>query len=268
MQGFHKSAINTPYRFNPRRAWWVLAGLCLAGCHSVAIPDPNNPATAGPRAVAVLQKDLKNASDTINDRVDRGEITTEAGNQILAHYADSELARANLKVIPADQLGELARIEITAHHWQRASALLAERVKQPDSEHNRIVDSLELARCDAELGHINQAISLTRSTFSAPPQEKWPILYKTYLEIVPAALKHSTGREMDLARLVEDAIRQHELAVGNPAVEPDNSLIAARAFHIQQAWKLIAKIYHSASKADLEKEALTRAAETAHAIGV
>ncbi len=236
---------------------WSLC--CVSGCYSGQFADPNDPTSAGLMQPDVINNDLKDASDTINDRVAKGYITVDEGRKILSDYAKHLLGKVKVEETPVAEAWKYGQAFITAKEWHHAIAMLKVALKNPPNEDRWVNDTLRLAHCEAEIGHVDKAINLTKSTFRATPKWKWPILYATYLEIVPAALKHSTGKDLVLAQLVEEAIHQHELAWGDPSKKKYQAWLQYRDFQIRNAWGYIATIYKKAGQTKLAQQALAEA---------
>lgn len=261
-------------RLNPIRkstglgTWlWLLAvlmGTLVSGCHSGTFKDPNDPGQAGIMQPDVIDRDLKNASDTINERVAMGYITDAQGQQVLSEYAKSLLGQVKVEETPVSEAWKYAQAFITAKDWNQAIAMLKVALTNPPNEDRWVNDTLRLAHCEAEIGNVDQAILLTKSTFRASPDWKWPILYATYLEIVPAGLRHSKGKDLELARLVELAIHQHELAWGDPKQARFQDWLEYRHFQIRSAWQYIAGIYRTAGETKLAAQAEKLAKSDVH----
>lgn len=239
-----------------------------AGCQSPLIKDPNDPGQAGILQPDVLLSNLQSASDAINAHVASGDISVEKGREMLRAYADRLLAKVSVAETAPGEAWKYAEVLITAQKWEDARDMLKLALKQPPDEDRWVNDTLRLAHCDAELGDVSKAVALTKSTFRASPEWKWPILYATYLEIVPAALKHSHHRELELASLVEAAIHQHELATGDPSQERFKDWMAYRHVQIVKAWEFIASIYRSAGQQELARQALENARKQPTTVGV
>jgi tetratricopeptide (TPR) repeat protein len=165
----------------------------------------------------------------------------------------------NLKDTPPNLVWMVAEAYLTAHEWDRAQKLL-QRALLFDNGPDRIVhDRIWLARCQAELGDVDGAIKTARSAFAAPPEWKWPILYAVYLEIVPAAERAKPSARIELAHLVEDAIKQHLAATGTLEDPHTRSYLVTRNYHVSQAWSLVAKLYAAANPPDMARSAAAEA---------
>lgn len=245
-----------------------LIGSFATGCQSGTYKDPNDPGVAGIMQPDVIDRDLKNASDTINERVALGYLSVNQGRQILSDYARQLLGRVKVEETPVSEAWKYGQAFITAKDWNQAIAMLKVALQNPPNEDRWVNDTLRLAHCEAEIGNVKEAIQLTKSTFRASPDWKWPILYATYLEIVPAALKHSQGKDLELARLVESAIHQHELAWGDPKQPRYQDWLEYRQFQIRNAWGYIAQIYRKAGETKLAAQAEKLAKSQAPTFGV
>ena len=242
---------------------WLLAvvGLSAVGCQFNAARNPNDPnAVSAARQPIVISAYMKQMSEeVIGPAVSRDEITKEQGDQMMVEGAKAYLETVHLKNTPANLAWMLGEDYMAAHEWDRAEKLLKQALTV-DSGPDRVVhDTVWLARCQAELGDVSDAIKTARSSFSAPPDWKWPILYAVYLEIVPAAERQKPSTRIELAHLVEDAIKQHEAATGSTDDPSRRDYLFARAFHISRAWGLVVKLYDAANRPDLARAAAAAA---------
>lgn len=236
----------------------LAVAIAVAGCKPP--PDPNDPAAIGVMDPEVLTRNLKSASAVVNERVAKKEITDEQGKQILSKYADELTASIDTsKIIPqaAWKYGEAFRL---ARKWDEARKLLeaaVEHAKKTKNEDRRVNDLLRLAHVEASSGNIDRAIELTRETFDAPPAAKAPILYGVLYEIVPA----SEGKKKDeeLAKLIEEAIGQHNQVIVNPQSEAGVAFLSAKGYHESKAWQKVLQLYRAAGKEEMAKKALERA---------
>ncbi|MES1227086.1 MAG: hypothetical protein ABUL72_00355, partial [Armatimonadota bacterium] len=158
---------------------------------------------------------------------------------------------------PKGEAWEYADIVRQADRWQDAYDLLKMAVEFAKNEDRRVNDSLQMARCAAHLGKVDEAIKLARSTFSTPAPGKAPILFAVLYEITPEAL--GKGKDLAVAKLIEDAIEQHEAATVTTDSQAGRDFLAARAHHIRKAWDQVLKIYTAADRRDLAESALLKA---------
>lgn len=245
------------------RSWLLLvvAGLATAGCRVGQAKNPNDPnevsAAAQPKVIDEYMTQMW--SDVIRPARDAGQVTSEQGDQMMITGATEYLKTVHFKETPPAVAWLLAKSFIVAHEWDRAAKLLEVAIKTDSGPDRQVHDRIWLARCQAEQGQVDEAIKWARSAFDAPPEWKWPILYAVYLEIVPAAERVKPSARIELARLVEDAIKQHEAATGSLEDERTSAYVATRSHHISEAWALVVKLYQAANRPDLAREAAKKA---------
>jgi tetratricopeptide (TPR) repeat protein len=243
---------------------WLLlaaAGLATAGCRVGQARNPNDPnevsAEAQPKVIDAYITQMW--SDVIRPARDAGQVTSEQGDQLMITGAKEYLDAVHFKETPPTVAWLLAKSFIAAHEWDRAEKLLETAVQTDKGPDRQVHDRIWIARCQAELGQVAEAIKSARSAFDAPPEWKWPILYAVYLEIVPAAERVKPSARIELAHLVEDAIKQHEAASGSLEDERTSAYVATRAHHISEAWNLVVNLYRAANRPDLARAAATKA---------
>ncbi len=227
------------------------AVLALSGCGAKSPPDPNDPAIVGILQPEVLQRNLRWASEMVNDRVARQEIDDEEGRKLLAKYAEELVEKVDFKHMRETQAWQYAEIFRTAERWDLAEKALDMAVAHALKHNNddrRVNDALRLAQAQAHLGKHELAIKTARSTFSAREQDKAPILLAVLYEIAPAARGHNLDAE--LARLVEDAIEQHTKVVVDAEDEAGRAFLAAKAHHLRNAWQMVIDLFRAAGKID------------------
>jgi hypothetical protein len=233
----------------------VMCGV-FGGCQTPTLPDPNDPKAVGTLAPDVLRNLLKGAATQFFSRVQSGEITDQEAQDFLASYANELLDSVKLENIPKDKAWEYAEVLITAKRWQQAEKFLVVAVESATAQDRRVNDSLRLARVQGMLGKVDSAIQVAKSVFNAPPADKAPILTAVYFEIVPAV--EGKGKDMELARLLEDAIEQSYQTKVDPTTEAGMKYLAAQPFHVRYAWRKLISLYDNAGKPDLAAEAVKR----------
>lgn len=231
--------------------------LAMAGCQTQTLPDPNDPKAVGMLAPDVLRNLLQGAATQFFSRVKTGEITDEQARDYLAEYANELLQTVQPDQVDPSKAWEYAEVLMAAKRYDETEKFLEIAVKVAKTQNRRVNDRLRLARIRAMKGNVKEAIELTRSVFDAPPQDKAPILTATYLEIVPAAPKKK--HNLELAKLLEEAIQQSTETVVDPQTEGGAKFLAARPYHIRNAWKKIFELYDEIGRADLASEAAKRA---------
>ncbi|MCX7799537.1 MAG: tetratricopeptide repeat protein [Fimbriimonadales bacterium] len=243
-------------------SWRKLAGLVLAfaaaGCRLPPPPDPNDPGRGANVDPDVLQRNLKHASDFLNERVLRGEISDRQAREMMAAIARRMVEGVDLRLIPVSQAWRYGEFFRAAKEWDEALACFRVAVRFAKNEDRRVNDSLRLAHCLAELGRTDEAIAAARSVFDTRPEESAPILPAVLLEIVPASLNR--GRDVELARLLEDAIAIHERTVVDPETAAGMAFLAARPHHVRNAYALAIRLYRAGGRDDLAAAAAERAA--------
>ncbi len=234
----------------------VVVAVGIGGCQSPKLPDPNDPKTVGVIAPDVLRNLLKGAATQFYSRVRTREITDAEAQQYLTEYANDLLKTVQAKDVPADRAWEYAEVLMTAKRWKDAQKFLELAVKNPDSEDRRVNDNLRLARVQATLGDVDAAVKSARSVFNAKPVDKAPILTAVLLEIVPAG--EGKKKDAELALLLEEAVYQSRDAQVDPSTEAGAKYLAARPFHVRNAWEKIQELYERAGKPEEGAKAAQR----------
>ncbi len=240
----------------------MLASACLvaAGCGNGSIPDPNDPNDVGNAQPEVLKSDLKGASDSLYERVYKGEITDDQAQNYLADYADRLLNGLKVEKVPVSKAWEYGDVFRTARRWKQAKVFYEIAVKNAKDDDRKVNDSLRLALVDCKLDDVPTAIKLVRSTFNVPPTAKAPILIGTLLEVVPAG--RGKGHDVELAQLLQDAIPQAEQTVVDPHSEAGRSFLLARSHHVGNAWLTVVQMFTDAHRPDLAAKASEAAARS------
>ncbi len=248
-----------------RRFGVTLAGMlavvaaCLGGCKFSAPPDPNDPADIGVLQIDVLRKQLQWASDNMNERVAKGEVSDKDGQRLLSQYADELLSHVKVNdYSPTDawQYGEVFRL---AKHWadaQKAYETSIAAVIKSKNEDRRVNDTLRLAQVLGELNQPKEAIAKAKTVFDAKDQDAAPILPAVLYEIVPSC--QQKGADVELSKLLEEAIHAHARVVVNPKTDAGKMFLAARAFHMRKAWDKVVELLENAGKPDLAAAARER----------
>ncbi|MFZ4508914.1 MAG: hypothetical protein ACOYON_14590, partial [Fimbriimonas sp.] len=110
----------------------------------------------------------------------------------------------------------------------------------------------------ANLGKVKEGIARARTVFDVPPADKAPILPSLLYEFEPAA--RNKGQDVEVAALLEDAIKQHRAVVVDETTEPGQAFLAARFAHIRKAWEAIDALLREAKRPDLVEAARKRRA--------
>lgn len=239
-------------------AGWV-ALVVAAGCQTPTIPNLNDPEDVEHAPPAVLKQDLDGAYAIFAQRVRQGEITEAQARQMLTDKANAMIARIDIPKIPVSEAWRYGDIFRTAERWDLAKEAYSAGAKHAKSEDRRVNDTLRLAESMAHLGDIKGAIRIARTVLNASPRESAPILPSILLELTPAA--EGKGHDIELAKLLEDAVRKHDATVVDPETEAGNAFLMAKLHHISNAWEKIGDLYRSAGRDDLALAALNRGNE-------
>lgn len=246
-----------------RRSWWIMVGavLAVAGCQAPLIHNPNEANQVSPaRQPDVVEAYMEQmAEDVIAPAVATAQITRERGDQLMVEGAKAYLDTVVFKDTPPEKVWLVAKAYMTAHEWDKAVPLVEQAIKVDTTGDRKVNDQLWLSRCHAELGHWMEAVKDARESFVAPPEWKWPILYAVQYEIVPACERDPKASRIELAHLVEDAIKQHEAATGSLDDSVRRSWIATRTYHLNKAWSLVIQLYTDAKRPDLARAAAQKA---------
>jgi tetratricopeptide (TPR) repeat protein len=220
--------------------------------------DPNDARQAGMLTPEVLRRNLAGASDSLLDRVRRGEIDDAEYKELMAKAAQTLLSQVDIAQIPPNKAWEYGEVYITARRWPDAKKALEIAVKAAKNEDRRVNDNLRLARVLAETGDVDGAIKTARSVFDTDDKAAAPILPATLLEIVPAA--EGKKKDAGLARLLEEAIKCEMRTIIDPETQPGKDFLFARPFHIRRAWEKVVELYVKAGM-DSEAQAAQKRAE-------
>lgn len=227
----------------------VFAAL-VAGCKSGTLPDPNEPPANQQVSGDVLLRNVGEVMQVLDQRIQRGEITPAEREQVLHREVKKLLAKVDLKKVPDKQAWQFGDAYRVAGDWETARGLYQKAVDKATTADRKINDTLRLARVEAHFGKVDSAIKLSRSTFTAQPRDKAPILLAILYEVVPEA--EGKGKDKELAQLLEDAIAQHKATIVNPANDAGRAFLLARAAHVHNAWIRVARLYQGVG---MEKEA-------------
>lgn len=230
----------------------IVAGMVMIKRSAAPPPDPNDPKEVGLMDASIIQRNLKWASDFVNERRSRKEISDREGKDMLAAYAEELTSSIDVNKVPVQEAYKYGDLLRTAREWEKSEILLTQAVEHANekgSEERRIVDALRLADVKAHLGKVKEAMTLVKSTFDAKPTDKAPILLATYLEVIPAA--RGKGHDVELGLLLEDAIVQHAETTVDIGTESGAAFIVARGYHMNKAWELARSLFRDAKRVDL-----------------
>jgi hypothetical protein len=224
--------------------------------------DPNDVKTAGLLAPDVIRSQLKGTSDMLMQRVRQGELTDAEFQTLIAKKAQELIKDLPMDRIEPARAWEYGDVFRTAQQWKEAKTVLLVAVDhaiKTKNEDRRVNDLLRLAHAEAKLGEVPLAITTARRTLNAPPAGSAPILPAVLLEIVPAA--RGKGHDVELAELLESAIKKHMDTVVDPETEPGQMFLVARPHHVRNAWRLVIELYAKAGKDEDARQALARSEE-------
>jgi len=228
----------------------------VAGCHTGTLPNPNDPNVVGGLSPDNIQDQMSCISDMLQIRLARQQINDTEYNDLLEKAADSLLVNFNSDRVEPSKAWQTSKVMITAKHWADAKPVLEAAVEWAKINHNRdreINDTLRLARVEAEMGDVPQAIKTARTVFVLKPWEGAPILYATQLEIVPAC--RGKGHDVEVAKLLEDAIAI-DLNVQVDATKTEGrDFLRYRPMHVADAWAGVVELYEDAKRPDLAEAA-------------
>jgi tetratricopeptide (TPR) repeat protein len=223
----------------------VLLSTVVCGCKVTPPPDPNDPTQVSLQQPKVMMRQLKWASDAANARVAKRELTSEQAKELVQKTAQELTQSIPIDKVPESEAWEYAEVYRSAKDYENAAKLLRIAIKNPQSEDRRINDTLRLAHCLAELGEVDEAIQLTRSTFDANPIETAPVLPAVLYEIVPGAI--GKGNNSELAKLLLDAIEVYQKTEVDKDTDAGMAFLLARPHHIAKAKKLAQELTQKVS---------------------
>ena len=231
----------------------------MAGCRFGTLPDPNDPREVGLMQAQVIRNRLKGLSDMLNARQAKGEITDLQTKEIIARHAQELVDTIDLNKVPASQAWEYGDIFLTAKQWPTAERILRVAVQKAPSEDRRVNDTLRMAWAQAEQGKVKESIATARQVFDTDDANAGPILPAVLLQIVPAA--RGKGHDIQLGKLLEDAIAQHERVIVKPDTQAGLDFLLAKPFHIRDAWQRAAQLYQGAGAEELARRAASKSIE-------
>ena len=222
----------------------VAVALCLVGCRFTPWPDPNDPQGAGIQQPDVLRRQVNGASDALLAREAGGEITDAQYRDLLARYTDGLLKGIRVESLDPKKAWEYGMVFRAGRLWPKAEAAFRLAVEGAPDLDRKVNDTLRLAEAEAQQGRVEEAVRTARETFDSP--YKVPILYSVLYEIVPAG--QGKGHDADLARLLEDAIRQSDRVRVNEATPEGRAFAMALPHHQHNARELAARLYLAAGR--------------------
>jgi len=228
----------------------IIAVALLTGCRSGILPDPNDPDPKQLVSGEILLRNIGEMMQTLEERVGQGEINAKQREKIVEREVGKMLKNVDVARVPPKQAWQFGDAFRLAGNWDTALKLYTVAVKAAKTDDRLVNDTLRVARAQAHLGLVTEAVASCRSTFKVGPREKAPILLAVLYEVVPEGV--GKGKDLELARLLEDSIKQHKSTIVNVTGEGGKAFLRARPVHIHFAWIRIAQLYQGLN---LEKEA-------------
>ncbi len=234
----------------------------LAGCNMGTFPDPNDPKDVGPISVDNLFGQYNSISELLQQRVGHAQISQADADAALREAAVRLLKGFSTEKVEASKAWQVARMMIDVQQWANAKPMLEVAVEWAKTSHNedrRVNDTLQLARAQANLGDVSAAVKTARKTFDAAPANCAPIPFSVLYEIVPGG--RGKGHDIELARLLEDAIVIDTKVVVNTQTEGGIRFLQGRPRRMRESWNVIHALYADAKRPDLEEKAKVRLSE-------
>ncbi|MBS1713596.1 MAG: hypothetical protein JST30_04595 [Armatimonadetes bacterium] len=228
--------------------------MLVAGCSNGKIPDPNDPPVGQTISGTVLLANVQDVMNNLDERTFRREITPVQRDEMLQRVVKQMLKDVDVPDVPEEEAWQFGDAYRIAGDWETAKVLYERAVKRAKSKDRIVNDKLRLARAQAHLGPVEKAIATARSTFDSGAKDKGPILMSVLYEIVPEG--QGKGKDMALAKLLEDAIPQHKATIVDPRSEAGKAFLLARPLHVHKAWIKIAQLYQAAGREDLARKAI------------
>ncbi|QYK52948.1 MAG: hypothetical protein KF824_11895 [Fimbriimonadaceae bacterium] len=238
--------------------WLSSAVFCLglAGCSVIQLPDPNDMGGREQIDPEIMQRNIALAYQDLGLRVKRGEINEAQKEKLIRELAENLASYIKLENIPDHEAYRYADVLRQANRLAEAKAVYETAVSVAKTEDRLVNDSLQLARVMCMMGEVKPAIDLARTTFTASPKEKAPILLSVLYEIVPAG--KDKGHDVELGDLLLDAIDQQMLVEVDPESDAGKAFLDASQVHVAKAWQEAMKLYNSANREDLMRKAIER----------
>ncbi len=234
----------------------LVVAVGLSGCRFGQYPDPNKSNEADKYDGERLQNNVRAADENLTRRLLRGEINASGKKTLLQDYIRDQLGDIDLEQVPSEQVWRYADLYRQLEDWKTTDALYSRAVGSAKNEDRRVNDTLRLAEAKARLKDVPKGIELVRSTFTAAPGGKAPILMAALYEFAPAAL--GQDHDIEVAKLLEDAIEQHMQTVVDPNTDAGRLFIEARPFHVKRAWEIVVRIYRESGDEKAFRAAIER----------
>lgn len=234
----------------------LTAFFSLIGCQSGTIPDPNNIDAKTMVRGDILLRNVGELSQMLDQRVGRGEINEEQRGRILEREVKKMVAKVDPTKVTNREAWQFGDVYRLGGQWETALELYKRAVDSAKTNDRKVNDSLRLARAQAHLGKVDDAIRTCRSVFNVDPKDKAPILMAVLYEVVPEAA--GKGKDLELARLLEDSIKQHKETLVNVTEEGGRAFLRARPVHVHTAWMRVAQFYQGLKMDKEAREAVVK----------
>lgn len=229
--------------------------LVLAGCSQPWKTDPNVSHAGVPVSGSVLARNIAGLMADLDERIAKGAVKASEKDALVADYLDRELAGIDPKRIRDDECWQFGDAYRLKGDWKTAKGLYERAVSSAKNEDRSVNDRLRLARAMAHFGENEAAIQTVRSTFTANPSNKAPILMAVLYEIVPEA----KGDGKEFARLLVDAVAQHQKTIVDPETPEGAAFLETRSVHVRAALLLAASLYAKAGDQETARSVVERA---------
>lgn len=204
-----------------------------------------------------IQKEVGQVDGVLNERIAKGEIDPEQKKQILQDFVREQLGAVVPSEVPDKQAWRYGDLYRMIEDWKTMDQLYTRAVETASTEDRRVNDTLRLAEAKARQGDVEKGIELVRSTFTAAPGDKAPILMATLYEFAPAAL--GQDHDLEVAQLLEDAMAQHLMTYVDPTTDVGKAFLNARSHHINAGWDVVLRIYNQLGDQAAMRAAIERA---------
>lgn len=217
----------------------LVAVMLLAGCGQYS--NPNDLASI-PQIdrMEVAYSLLKQATDALDVKYQKGQITDEQRLEKIREYSEELLREVDQSQVPRRSLWQYAEILRISRRWAEAEETLMQAIKSPADEDRRIQDTLRLSQAQAHNGKYQLAIETAKKTFDAKDEDAAPILMGCLYEIAPVIKGH--GVNPALAELLKGAIECHTRTKVDVNTQEGKIFDSVRRFHIRKAEILIEQL--------------------------
>ena len=216
-----------------------VAVMLLAGCGQYS--NPNDLASI-PQIdrMEVAYSLLKQATDALDVKYQKGQITDEQRLDKIREYSEELLREVDQRQVPRRSLWQYAEILRISRRWAEAEETLMQAIKFPDDEDRRIQDTLRLSQAQAHNGKYQLAIETAKKTFDAKDEDAAPILMGCLYEIAPVI--KGQGVNPALAELLKGAIECHIRTKVDVNTQEGKIFDSVKRFHIRKAEILIEQL--------------------------